>query len=184
MFCKASNIAHTTLGLVSFIYGFNFTFPTSAPAFIRESTIFPKWWRGIFTHDFTSRHTRYFNVPTQVDELPGYTTKVDAAHGRWPQDGFCQVAYLRDGSTSSYQLSVDMYNFIGRDGVNFGHPGVFLNAEDQDNYDFVYFRFVAIYTPIRGKLSVFWFQTWATIWIFQYLLTTSSETISGVFSEY
>ena len=95
-----------------------------------------------------------FNVPTQVDELPGYT-KVDAAHGRWPQDGFCQVAYLRDGSTLSYQLSVDMYNFIGRDGVNFGHPGVLLNAEDQDNYDYVYFRFVAIYTRVRGKLSLF-----------------------------
>ena len=111
--------------------------------------------KRIFTHVFTSRHTRNFNVPTQVDELPGYT-KVDAAHGRWPQDGFCQVAYLRDSSISSYQLSVDMYNFIGRDGVNFGHPGVFLNAEDQDNYDFVYFRFVAIYTHgKRGKLSLF-----------------------------
>ena len=77
-----------------------------------------------------------------------------------------------------------MYNFIGSGGVNYGHPGVFLNAEDQDNYDFVYFRFVAIYTRIRGKLSVFWFQTWATIWIFQYLLTTSLEMISGVFSGY
>ena len=65
-----------------------------------------------------------------------------------------------------------MYNFIGRDGVNFGHPGVFLNAEDQDNYDFVYFRFVAIYTHgKRGKLSLFWLQTCATIWIFQNLLT-------------
>ena len=95
-----------------------------------------------------------FNVPTQVDELPGYT-KVDAAHGRWPQDGFCQVAYLRDGSTSSYQLSVDMYNFIGRGRVNYGHPGVLLNAEDQDNYDFVYFRFVTIYTRVRGKMSLF-----------------------------
>ena len=66
-----------------------------------------------------------------------------------------------------------MYNFIGSGGVNYGHPGVLLNAEDQDNYDFVYFRFVAIYTlDIRGKLSLFWFQTWATIWIFQNLLTT------------
>ena len=69
---------------------------------------------------------------------------MDAAHGRWPKDGFCQVAYLRDGSTSSYQLSVDMYNFIGSGRVNLGHPGVFLNAEDQDKYDFVYFRFVEI----------------------------------------
>ena len=30
------------LGSVSLIYGFNFTFPTSVPAFIREFTIFPK----------------------------------------------------------------------------------------------------------------------------------------------
>ena len=67
-----------------------------------------------------------------------------------------------------------MYNFIGSGGVNVGHPGVFLNAEDQDNYDFIYFRFVAIYTRRRGELSVFWLQTWATIWIFQNLLKTSS----------
>ena len=48
-----------------------------------------------------------------------------------------------------------MYNFIGSGGVNYGHPGVLLNAEDQDNYDFVYFRFVAIYTRVRGKMSLF-----------------------------
>ena len=79
---------------------------------------------------------------------------MDAAHGRWPQDGFCQVAYLRDSSTSSYQLSVDMFNFQ-RGRVNYGHPRVLLNAEDQDNYDYVYFRFVAIYTRVRAKLSLF-----------------------------
>ena len=67
-----------------------------------------------------------------------------------------------------------MYNFIGRDGVNFGHLGVFLNAEDQDNYDFVYFRFVAIYRRIKGKFWVCWFQTRAAISIFQNLITTSS----------
>ena len=80
---------------------------------------------------------------------------MDAAHGRWPQDGFCQVAYLRDSSTSSYQLSVDMYNFIGSGKVNLGHPGVFLNAEDQDNYDFVYFRFVCLFvvTVLISNLS-------------------------------
>ena len=66
---------------------------------------------------------------------------MDADHGRWPQDAFCQVAFLNDDTSTSYVLSVDLYNFIGRDGVNFGHLGVFFNAEDQDNYDFVYFRF-------------------------------------------
>ena len=30
---------------------------------------------------------------------------------------------------------------MGWDGVNSGHPGVFFNAEDENNYDFVYFRF-------------------------------------------
>ena len=67
-----------------------------------------------------------------------------------------------------------MYNFMGWQGANSGHLGVFLNAEDQDNYDFVYFRFVAIYRRVRGKLWVCWFQTRAAISIFQNLLTTSS----------
>ncbi|CAH3178160.1 unnamed protein product, partial [Porites evermanni] len=115
-----------------------------------KSHFAPRAWGGVFTfHGYKNvvLLTKFKIAPQtyvtkrckKVDELPGYT-KVDAAHGRWPQDGFCQVAYLRDSSTSSYQLSVDIYNFIGRDGVNFGHPGVLLNAEDQDNYDFVYFR--------------------------------------------
>lgn len=75
----------------------------------------------------------------QVVELPGYV-KLDADHGRWPQDGFCQVAFLNNDGSASYALSADLYNFIGRDGVNMGHLGVFFNAEDEDNYDFVYFR--------------------------------------------
>jgi len=49
---------------------------------------------------------------------------------------------LKDGGQSTdYQLSVDLFNFIGWLGVNSGHLGVFFNIEDQDNYDFVYFRF-------------------------------------------
>jgi len=65
---------------------------------------------------------------------------MDADHGKWPQDAFCQVAFMKDGSTASYQLSADLYNFVGWNGVNSGHLGVFFNAEDEDNYDFIYFR--------------------------------------------
>lgn len=65
---------------------------------------------------------------------------MDADHGSWPQDGFCQVAFNSGDVSTSYQASSDLYNFIGRDGVNFGHLGLFFNAEDQDHYDFVYFR--------------------------------------------
>jgi len=68
--------------------------------------------------------------------------ELDADHGQWPKDGFCQAAYLKDGTNSTdYQLSVDLFNVRGWYGVNSGHLGVFFNAEDQDNYDFVYFRF-------------------------------------------
>ena len=67
--------------------------------------------------------------------------KLDADHGVWPKDGFCQAGYLEKGGQSTdYQLSVDLYNFMGGDVANLGHLGVFFNAEDQDNYDFVYFR--------------------------------------------
>ena len=77
-------------------------------------------------------------------EFPGYV-KLDADHGRWPQDGFCQATYSKNcGNASDYQLSVDLFNFMGWNGVNSGHPGVFFNAEDQDNYDFVYFRYEKI----------------------------------------
>ncbi|KAL9974432.1 hypothetical protein ACROYT_G011462 [Oculina patagonica] len=73
-------------------------------------------------------------------EFPDYV-KLDADHGKWPQDGFCQATYLKDGGQSTdYQLSVDLFNFMGWKGVDSGHPGVLFNAEDQDNYDFVYFR--------------------------------------------
>ena len=73
-------------------------------------------------------------------EFPEYI-KLDAGHGSWPKDGFCQAGYLRKSVQSTdYQLSVDLYNFMGWTGVNSGHLGVFFNTEDQDNYDFVYFR--------------------------------------------
>ena len=77
-------------------------------------------------------------------EFPAGYIKMDAGNGSWPKDAFCQVAFVSDGRIASYELKVDLYNFIGGRGnnPNFGHPGVFFNAKDEDNYDFVYFRFV------------------------------------------
>ena len=112
----------------------------------------PRAWGGVFAYNGYKNVIlfRKFQIVPQrlvkkrcanVVQLPGYV-KLDADHGRWPQDAFCQVAYLKDvGQSTNYQLSVDLFNFIGRDGPNLGHPGVLFNAEDQDNYDFVYFRF-------------------------------------------
>ena len=88
----------------------------------------------------------------QVVEFPGYV-KMDADHGKWPQDAFCQAAFTKDGSTASYQLSADLYNFVGWNGVNSGHLGVFFNAEDDDNYDFIYFRCQNIHFPVCSANS-------------------------------
>ena len=89
----------------------------------------------IVPHLFTTKNC------AKVYELPGYV-KLDADHGSWPKDGLCLASYLNDGGHSTdYQVSVDLYNFMGWNGVNSGHLGVFFNAEDEDNYDFVYFRF-------------------------------------------
>ena len=66
---------------------------------------------------------------------------MDAGIGSWPKDAFYQVAFGSDGRTASYELKVDLYNFIGIIKANVGHPGVFFNTDDENNYDFAYFRF-------------------------------------------
>ena len=96
----------------------------------------------------------------KVVEIPDRAKllKLVADHGAWPQDSFCQVIYLKDaGKSRNYQLSVDLFNFIGQGKANYGHPGVFFNAEDEDNYDFVYFRFGKFdvernFSPSRGSI--------------------------------
>lgn len=87
----------------------------------------------------TARKVSFSKRCKEVVEFPGYV-KVDAGSGNWPQDAFCQVAIGSDGRSASYEITADLYNFIGRNSVNVGHPGLFFNAEDEDNYDFVYFR--------------------------------------------
>lgn len=83
---------------------------------------------------------RFSKRCADVVEFPDFV-KLDAGLGTWPNDGFCQIAFLKDaGQSTNYQLTVKLYNFMGRDQQNFGHPGVLFNTEDQDNYDFVYFR--------------------------------------------
>ena len=34
-------------------------------------------------------------------------------------------------------------NVIGKDGVNYGHPGVIYNAIDENNFDYMLLRFVS-----------------------------------------
>ena len=50
-------------------------------------------------------------------------------------------------------MTIELMNVIGKYGVNFGHPGLAYNVIDENNFDFVYFRFVAYRRP--GKPGVF-----------------------------
>ena len=62
---------------------------------------------------------------------------VDATGGTWPADGMCSVLDPHTGANdAAYTITADIYNV----NTNLGHPGVMYNAQDNDNFDFVYFR--------------------------------------------
>ena len=67
---------------------------------------------------------------------------MDASHGSWPQDLFC-MAYddkFDTDDTSSYMISVDLYNHQGWQGPESGHIGLAFNLLDTDNYEGLYIR--------------------------------------------
>ena len=64
---------------------------------------------------------------------------LDANTGSWPKDAFCQAISKRD-ARPNYKLYGQLWNQIGKGGVNYGHPGLAFNVKDSKNYDFIYFR--------------------------------------------
>ena len=83
---------------------------------------------------------------TKILDIDTYFYEVNADHGSWPADGFCRVipkVEISDGEP--YTMTAEIMNVVGRDGVNFGHPGVMYNVIDENNFDVVYFRLVLCY---------------------------------------
>ena len=67
---------------------------------------------------------------------------LDADHGTWPSSGFCSALNNKDTlNENQYSISAELFNKIGWNGVNSGHLGLLYNAKDEQNYDFVYFRY-------------------------------------------
>jgi len=67
--------------------------------------------------------------------------RLDAKHGAWPDSGFCKAIRTEEISHSSYAISTSLFNQRGFTGTaNTGYLGVMFNAQDQYNFDFVYFR--------------------------------------------
>ena len=67
--------------------------------------------------------------------------EVNANHDQPPR--YCLVIPEEEISVGNqYTLTVELMNVIGKHGVNFGHLGVMYNVIDENNFDFMYLRFV------------------------------------------
>lgn len=67
--------------------------------------------------------------------------EVNAVHNKPPR--FCLVLPEEEINVGDpYTITVELMNVIGWLGLNSGHPGVVFNVFDENNFDFVYFRFV------------------------------------------
>lgn len=84
---------------------------------------------------------------------------MSADHGSWPVDGFCRVLpQVEINAGDPYILTVELMNVIGWQGVNSGHPGVFYNVIDKNNFDLVYFRLVLCLEFVNNKNKMFLFR--------------------------
>ena len=67
---------------------------------------------------------------------------MDANHDQPPN--FCLVLPEEEINVGNqYTIAVELMNVMGENGVDHGHPGMMYNVIDENNFDFVYFRFVA-----------------------------------------
>ena len=120
----------------------------------------PMAWGGVFTfHGYQNVVLfRNFRLAPQLFVTQGCVatsdwsdyTMIDANHGTWPQDGFCRAIFVKEGGVEDYQVTVELFNFIGWNGVSSGHLGVLFNAQDENNFDFIYFRFGNEFCPLNG----------------------------------
>ena len=66
--------------------------------------------------------------------------KLDATIGK--NGEICRVVGQSNVESQEYTVSAELLNQAGWQGINSGHPGVLFNAVDENNFDFVYFRWV------------------------------------------
>lgn len=61
---------------------------------------------------------------------------------------FCRVFSARKLSDMNYVVTAEMYNVIGYHGIDYGFPGIAYNIENNQNFDFVYLRYVLLFVII------------------------------------
>lgn len=69
--------------------------------------------------------------------------RLDSRSGRWPDNEFCKAIYKKEISGTDYSISVKLFNQRGTYGTHLtGKLGIMFNAENENNYDFIYFKYV------------------------------------------
>ena len=74
---------------------------------------------------------------------------LDGSTGQWPQGGFCR-AISRDSvpGPSKYSVEAKFYNIDSFSGPDKGNLGLMFNVLDENNFEYVYIRYVIIYLAI------------------------------------
>ena len=71
----------------------------------------------------------------------GQLYTLNASQGHWPRDGFCRAMSAYSASEPDmYRLSADFYVPGTKGSMVVTYVGVFFNAENENNFDFIFFR--------------------------------------------
>lgn len=84
--------------------------------------------------------------------------RLDSRGGQWPEGEFCKAIYKKKLTSKDYSVSVQLFNQRGSHGTHLsGTLGLMFNAKDENNYDFIYFRYASIFFSmdfILGSVTV------------------------------
>ena len=71
---------------------------------------------------------------------------MDGMLPRWPLHGFCSAMSMNAVKTFAKKYSVEarINNIDSWHGADWGNAGLMFNALDENNYDYVYIRFVIV----------------------------------------
>ena len=67
--------------------------------------------------------------------------EVNTHHNQIPE--LCLVFPEKEINVGNqYTMTIELMNVIGKNGVNYGHPGVMYNVIDENNFDYVFVRYL------------------------------------------
>eukprot|EP00794_Sanderia_malayensis_P012108 gene12108-13359_t len=67
--------------------------------------------------------------------------RLDSEYGSWPDSGFCKAISKDSVNSENYAITAGLFNQRGSSGTpQSGVLGLMFNAQDQYNFDFVYFK--------------------------------------------